>query len=457
MMNPLPVVLADLRAMRKVGLAVVALVAIAVAVGVALAAQERSFRKSSARAADDFDLIVAAPGSQTQLVLTTVYLQPEALPLMDGQVINRLASDPRVKAVAPIAFGDFFHGYPIVGTTQPFVTRWGRVAPAEGRAFTAEGEAVVGADVRVGLGDTVLPSHGAGPHPLLGAESEEEASHRHAGAGYRVVGRLPRFGSPWDRAILVPVESVWEVHGLGDGHVDPAPAHGQSGEAAGHTLNPGGEAAGHNQNQSGEAAGHGRAAAASPHGDGPLGPPFLAAKVPGVPALVVKPKAVADAYALRAQYRQGGTMALFPAEVLVTLYRTMGDVRDVLVVASALDNVLVFAAVLLVIAALSGLRRQRYAVLRALGAPRIYVLLVVWLGAASLIAAGAVGGLALGWGGAVAVSALLETRTGLGLAFMPDWSDLGFVAMLVVAGATMALVPALVSYGRPIAEGLKES
>jgi len=77
-------------------------------------------------------------------------------------------------------------------------------------------------------------------------------------------------------------------------------------------------------------------------------------------------------YTLRAQYRQGGTMAFFPAEVLVSLYRTLGDLRDVLVIASALNDVLIFAAVTILLLALAGLRRRRYAVLRALGASRGY-------------------------------------------------------------------------------------
>jgi putative ABC transport system permease protein len=324
-MNPWPVVLADLRSLRWVAWIAPLLVAIAVSVGVALSAQERGLRQASARAADDFDLLIGAPGSQTQLVLTTVYLQPEALPLIDGAVLAALSGDPRVKAAAPIAFGDIAHGYPIVGTTSAFASRWGRLTPAEGRFFAAEGEAVVGADVRLALGQSITPAHAtAGHHAPLGVEVAEEAHHRHEGVHYTVVGRLPRFGSPWDHAILVPVESVWEIHGLGNGHADE-------------------------------------------HGER-VGPPFDAAKVPGVPAIVVKPRSVADAYTLRGIYRRGGTMAFFPAEVLVSVYRTLGDVRDLLLVAAILNDVVVFAAVSILLLALAGLRRRRYAVLRA--APR---------------------------------------------------------------------------------------
>ncbi|MBP0652121.1 hypothetical protein J8J40_34175, partial [Mycobacterium tuberculosis] len=79
----------------------------------------------------------------------------------------------------PIAFGDVIRGYPVVGTTLDFVTRWGRLKPAEGRFFGAEAEAVVGADVNLKLGDTVEPAHAtAGHQHALGEEDDEEKAHK---------------------------------------------------------------------------------------------------------------------------------------------------------------------------------------------------------------------------------------------------------------------------------------
>lgn len=410
-MNPLPMVLADLRALRWTAAAIVALVALAVAIGVAIGAQERALRQASARAADDFDLLIGAPGSQTQLLMSAVYLQPEALPLIDGRLIDELARDPRVAAVAPLAFGDVARGHPVIGTTPAFAGRWGRIAPSEGRLFAHEGEAVLGADVTYKVGDRIEPSHAVARHwPKRGVADEEEASHRHEGHAYLAVGRLPRLGSPFDRAILVPVESVWEVHGLGSGHA--------SDEAA-------------------------------------LGPPFDGPRVPGVPALVVKPKAVADAYALRALYRQGGTMAFFPAEVLVGLYHTLGDVGQVLSVASLLNAVLILAAIFLLLVAVIGLRRRRYAVLRALGAPRAYVLLVVWLGMSSLIAIGCLFGLGLGVVATLTISSIFEERTGLRLSLSLGGPELAQVGLLLICSSLAALVPAVLSYRQPITIGLR--
>lgn len=410
-MNPLPMVRADLRALRGTAWAIIALVALAVAIGVAIGAQERALRRSSAVAAEDFDLLIGAPGSQTQLLMSAIYLQPDALPLVDGRLLNTLAKDERVVAVAPIAFGDISRGYAIVGTTVDFAGRWGRLQPSEGRLFAREGEAVLGADVAYRLGDTIAPSHGVLGHTVRpGQVDEEEAGHRHEGHGYVAVGRLPRLGSPWDRAILVPVESVWEVHGLANGHA----------------------------------------------AEGVIGLPFDGQKIPGVPALVVKPRSVAGAYALRSQYRQGGTMAFFPAEVLVSLYRALGDVRDILVIASALNTVLILAAVLLLLIAVAGLRRQRYAVLRALGAPRAYVLLVVWLGMATLIGAGCLAGLGVGALLTIAASGAVEAQTGLRLAFALESREIMLVALLFAIGSLIALLPALMSYRAPVVAGLRD-
>ncbi len=97
MLNPLPVILADIRRSRWGFASVVGLIAVAVALGVAVSAQERALRRGSAAAADAFDLLVGAPGSPTQLVLTAVYLQPAALPLVPGDVLKGLHDEPGIE------------------------------------------------------------------------------------------------------------------------------------------------------------------------------------------------------------------------------------------------------------------------------------------------------------------------------------------------------------------------
>ena len=111
------------------------LVALATALGTGVGALERGMRRAAARAADAFDLVIGAPGSAAQLVLTSVYLQPDTVPLLDGAVVARVMAEPEAAWASPIAFGDAWHGHPIVGVAPAFVVLGGRRALAGGRTL----------------------------------------------------------------------------------------------------------------------------------------------------------------------------------------------------------------------------------------------------------------------------------------------------------------------------------
>jgi putative ABC transport system permease protein len=413
-MNPWSMIRADLRGLRWTGLVVIALVAVAVAVGIALGAQERAFRKASARAADDFPILIGAAGSPTQLVLTSVYLRLEALPLVAGTALDRLQHDERVADFAPVAFGDVVAGHPVIGTTAAFAGRWGRLPVAEGRMFATDDEAVIGSDARLAIGAEIVPSHGhatgsGGGWPTdVGRVSAEEAAHRHEETRYRVVGRMAPTGGPWDRAVIVPVETVWKTHRLGNGHLDAER----------------------------------------------IGPPFEAETIPDVPAIVVRPKSFAAAYQIRSDWRKGSTQALFPAEVLVELHAMIGDVERILLVASAIDDGLVFLAVTALLVTVTGLRRRRYAVLRALGAPRRFVLATVWGAAAVLMGCGSLFGLGLGWAAAIAVSHLVAGETGLVVPVTLGLSECLWAGAVLLIGGLFALIPAIAAGRGTVVDGL---
>ena len=104
-------VLADLRLHALGAVVIVLLIASATALGMAVRIEERALRLGSAHAADRFDLVVGAAGSETQLVLSSVFLQPAPLTLLNGDVLRRLSEDPRVEFAAP--------GVPPVPPTTP--------------------------------------------------------------------------------------------------------------------------------------------------------------------------------------------------------------------------------------------------------------------------------------------------------------------------------------------------
>ena len=176
-----------------------------------------------------------------------------------------------------------------------------------------------------------------------------------------------------------------------------------------------------------------------------LGPPWASERIGRTPAIVIKPRSVADAYRLRAKYRGRHTVAVFPAEVLVPLYALLGDIRDLISgMAFAFQVLLLLAVLLVMIVALAG-RRQSIGVLRALGAPGIFVFAVVWLQAMLLIAVGVLIGAGLGYGLSRVASAWASARSGLVLKAAPGESEASLLLGLLAAGSLLAVVPSLVA------------
>ncbi len=398
---PWPLVRALLRRFRGANVVFVLLIAVSVGVGVGLTAQERALREGSARAAAPFDVIVGAPGSEVTLTLAAVYLQPSDVPLVTGAQYAEVAADPDVALAAPIAFGDSFEGAPVVGTTAEFVERLAGPL-VEGRPFAAHEEAVAGAYAPVAVGATFEPAHGQG-------EAADE--HAHGDLAYAVVGRMAPTGSPWDRAILVPVEAVWEVHGLAAGH---APERGEG-----------------------------------------LGPPFDAAYFPGTPAILVEPRELWQAYALKSRYTRPDLMAIFPGTVLAQLHGLLRDVREAMSLLALVTQGLVAVAVLAGLALLVRLFARGLALLRALGAPRRFVLAVVWGYAAALLAAGGLLGLALGWAAAQAFSRVVTARTDILVTARVGWTEAQLAAGFVSLALVLALLPALLASRRPLLPDLR--
>ncbi|WP_312404468.1 ABC transporter permease [Rhizobium sp.] len=463
-------ILADLRRLWLGGAVVVLLVALATALGVGVTLQERSLRLGSARAADKFDLVVGAAGSETQLVLSSIFLQAAPLPLVDGSVLTRLSADPRVDWAAPVGFGDSFSGYPIIGTTTKLISS---TTPgfAEGKMFALEGEAVLGAAVNLPLGAEIKPMHG----------TAETGGHTHAGPAYKVTGKLQPTGTPWDRAILVPIQAVWHVHGLGEEH-----GHGHEEEhhdGDGHDHAHEGEEH-HEDGEThveGEAAEHATPVAGTPaaqpakpafalgaassahieedhHGsidpDAPVVETF-GASTPGLPAILVKPKTIADAYRLRQEYRTGSTLGVFPGEVLTRLYATLGDAKMILSAVAAGSQGLVAAALVLVTVIHVGQRRRQIGALRAFGAPRLSVFTIVWLELFLLVALGIGIGFLIGLAAAQIGAQLFAAKSGVILPVGFTREDMRLALVFLGFAGILAAVPALLAYRQSPATALR--
>ena len=392
-MNPWPVVRAALLRYRFSALAFVLLVAAGVALAVAILSQERALRSGSARAADRFALIVAPPGSRTDALFTGVFLRPGSSQLLSPALTAQLLNDQRASFVSPLAFGDSHHGAPVVGVVAALVEHLSG-GLAQGRPFATRREAVVGAASPLRIGERFKPAHGVHQGGEVHGGSDELDAHD---LEIEVVGRMKPTGSPWDRALLVPVEVVWQLHQRPTGH---AP-----------------------QSQQ-------------------IGPPFDTQSTPGIPAAVVHTDKLAAAYQLRAAYTGAESMAFFPAEALLQLYAVMGDVRQLMSLLAVVTQALVLLAIVASVFILFRLLAPQFTTLRALGAPRRYVFAVAWGFTALLMAVGVLAGLAGGYALSFAISSWLARSTGVALRPSLGQSELLVALAILGVGLALAALPA---------------
>lgn len=156
------------------------------------------------RDARGIDLVAGAKGSPMQLVLSAVFhIDAPAgnIPLADALA---LARNRAVKKAIPLALGDSFRGYRIVGTNHDYPAHYG-ARVASGRLWSGPMEAVLGAEVAsasaLAVGASFSGAHGLG-----------EGGEVHAEEPFKVTGIFASTGTVLDRLVLTSVESVWEVH-----------------------------------------------------------------------------------------------------------------------------------------------------------------------------------------------------------------------------------------------------
>ncbi|MCG2592909.1 ABC transporter permease [Ramlibacter sp. XY19] len=392
-MNPWPVIRAALVRYRYSALAFVVLVAAGVTLAVAILSQERALREGSARAADRFTLIVAPPGSRTDALFTGVFLRPGSSQLLSGTLTAALLNDTRAAFVSPLAFGDSHHGAPVVGAIAPLVEHLSQ-GLAEGRVFATRNEAVVGALSDLKIGDTFRPAHGVQHGGAQHGGDDKLDAHDTA---LQVVGRMRPTGSPWDRAVVIPVETVWALHQRPTGHAPDSPQ---------------------------------------------LGPPFDPAYTPGIPAAVVHTPRIATAYQLRAAYTGKESMAFFPAEALLQLYSVLGDMRQLMSLLAIVTQALVLAAIVSSVFILFRLLAPQFVTLRALGAPRRYVFAIAWGFTALLVGAGVLAGLAGGYALSFGIGSWLARSTGVALQPRLGEAEVLVALAIFVVGLLLATLPA---------------
>jgi putative ABC transport system permease protein len=100
------------------------LTAVSIALGVSLVVASvllaRGIKESFIAGATDYNLVVGAKGSPTQLVLGVVFRMDLATPNIPYTLYEDLLRDRRVETAVPIGVGDAYRGFRYVATNSVF-------------------------------------------------------------------------------------------------------------------------------------------------------------------------------------------------------------------------------------------------------------------------------------------------------------------------------------------------
>jgi len=376
-------------------------VSIALAAGLMMAvwAVKAQSQRTFTQVTGGFDAVLGARSSKLQLVLNAVFHLEASPANIAPKDLEAIRKHPGVALAVPIAMGDNFRGYRIVGTTPDmFAVEYApgqRLTPRKpGRLFDPTlREAVVGSFAARKLG--LKP--GARFHPYHGLNFVEQAAHAHEDE-YVVVGVLEPSNTPADRVLWIPLEGLQTMTG------------------------------------------------------------HAAEKSSEVSAVLVKLRSPAMGPALDQQYNKKDDRLTFAWPIGATMAELFNKISwfdRVLALVAALVAVVAAGSVLASIYNSMNERRRQIAILRALGAHRQTVAATVVLEAIAIALIGVALGFAVYFAILTAAAGVIRAQTGVvleALSWHPVlvWAPLGLVALSAIAG----LVPAIKAYRTEVAEHL---
>lgn len=150
------------------------------------------------------DMVVGAKGSPLQLILSAVFqidYPTGNIPLKEARNLQR---NRLVQQAIPLAYGDSYAGYRIVGTEESYLQLY-EATLEQGKVWEEPFDVVLGSQVAaatgLSVGDTFFSAHGM----VAGAGEHDEHP-------FVVTGILAPSQSVVDGLILTAVESIWQVH-----------------------------------------------------------------------------------------------------------------------------------------------------------------------------------------------------------------------------------------------------
>ena len=163
----------------------------------------------------DIDFVLAAKGSPLQSILANVYHVDAPTGNIKVSDAKRLIKNPMVEKAIPLAYGDNYEKFRIVGTNSDYPDHYGCEVES-GKMFEKPFETTIGYEVArdagLKVGSTFTSVHGFDN----AAEGDPDAHHHDK--PFTVVGIFKQSGCAIDHLILTPVESTWLVHEHGEHH-----------------------------------------------------------------------------------------------------------------------------------------------------------------------------------------------------------------------------------------------
>ena len=166
---------------------------------------QKQFEEQFSQNADNIDLVLGAQGSPLQLILSSVYQVDAPTGNINYDSAKVWMKHPFIRSAVPLAFGDNYLGYKIVGTTPEYLEKFSAKIE-KGKIFRKDFEVVVGNTIaqklNLKVGDKFNGTHGDAKEGELHEEFQ-----------YVVTGIASPTGKVLDNLILGTIESVWAMHG----------------------------------------------------------------------------------------------------------------------------------------------------------------------------------------------------------------------------------------------------
>jgi len=389
----------------------IVLLSLGIAVITILLLFNRQLEQKITENAKGIDLVVGAKGSPLQLILCSIFHIDYPTGNIKLNEAERIARNRLVKKTIPLALGDSYQLYRIVGTTRAYPDLYS--AELESGAWWSK-------DLEVTMGSTVAAMTGlkAGDH-FSSAHGMIEGGHEHDEHQYLITGILKPTHTVLDNLILTNVESVWKVHE--EDEEATAQQHDSTFEAS------------------------------------PLVPTVAKGdSTKEITAMLIQYRSPMAAIQLpRLINGQSRLQAASPAFETARLFSILGV---------GVDIMMAFAYVLIVISGLSifialynSLKERRYdlAIMRSMGATRSKLFISILLEGGALTLFGCFVGLAMGHGVLVMLSKMVGEMRKAGISglvfYDQEWIILGGSLAL---GLLCAVLPAIQAYKTDISKVL---